>query len=109
MPYDEKLALRVREIMKGQPGFIEHKMFGGVCFMVRGHMCCGIVKDDLMVRVGPDQYAAALKKPHARPMDFTGRPLKGIIYVSREGHKTAEDLRKWVDCGIKFVSTLPRK
>lgn len=109
MPYDEKLALRVREIMKDQPGYIEHKMFGGVCFMIRGHMCCGVVKDDLMVRVGPDQYEAALKKTHARPMDFTGRPMKGIIYVSKEGHKTAPALRKWVECGINFVLTLPRK
>ncbi|MGE0268735.1 MAG: TfoX/Sxy family protein [Candidatus Omnitrophota bacterium] len=109
MPYDEKLALRVREIMKDKPGYIEHKMFGGMCFMLRGHMCCGIVKDDLMLRVGPDQYEGLLKKPHARKMDFTGRPMKGMIYVSAEGTGTPAALKKWVEYAVNFNSSLPRK
>lgn len=80
-----------------------------MCFMLRGHMCCGIVKDDLMLRVGPEQYEAVLKKPHARKMDFTGRPMKGMVYVSAEGTRTPAALKKWVEYAVDFNSSLPRK
>jgi len=80
MAFDERLAQRIRQILKGARGVTEKRMFGGLCFLVRGKMCCGVERDHLVVRVGPEQYERALSKPHARPMDFTGRPLKGFVY-----------------------------
>ena len=77
MAYDEKLADRVRDILEGDPGVSERKMFGGLAFMVDGHMACGIAGDDLMLRLGAEGAEAALQKPHVRPMDFTGRPMTG--------------------------------
>ena len=87
MAYDEKLADRVREVLQRRRGVSEKKMFGGLAFLVNGHMACGVQGDDLMVRVGPDAYDAALKKAGTRPMDFTGRPLKGMVYVGPRGHR----------------------
>ena len=76
MAYDERLAERVRQFLKGRRGISEKKMFSGVAFLVRGNMCCGVNGDELMVRVGPDAYGAALRRPPAREMDFTGRALQ---------------------------------
>ena len=84
-------------------------MFGGIAFMVRGHMCCGVVKDLLMVRVGPEGYEHALAKPHARPMDFTGRPLRGLVFVAPAGTLTDKGLSDWVRRAARFVRTLPPK
>src|SRR6516165_7098684 len=84
-------------------------MFGGLCFMVGGSMCCGLTKSDFLVRVGPDRYDDALAQPHARPMDFTGRPLAGIVYVAPEGLRSPAALAKWVGRGVSFVSLLPPK
>src|SRR6516165_2346649 len=84
-------------------------MFGGLCFMVDGAMCCGLTKADFMVRVGPDRYDDALAQPHARPMDFTGRPLAGMVYVAPEGIRSAAALATWVGRGVSFVSSLPPK
>jgi len=107
--YDAALALRVRRILKGTPGTSEQAMFGGMCYLVRGHMCCGIVGDTLMVRVGPDAYEEALAKPHVREMDFTGRPLRGMVYVGPAGIADATALRRWVRRGLAFAGSLPRK
>ena len=79
MAYAEELADRVRKALAGIDGISERRMFGGLAFMVAGNMCCGIVGEELMVRVGPEAYARALSRPHARAMDFTGRPLKGMV------------------------------
>lgn len=84
-------------------------MFGGIAFMLHGKMCCGVVKDDLVVRVGPEQYEKALSQPHARPMDFTGRPLRGFVFVDPTGYKTDKPLAKWVEQAVEFAMTLPRK
>ncbi len=108
MPFDEGLAERIREILGDQP-CDEKKMFGGLCFMVRGHMCVGINRDHLMVRVSPEGHAGALAQPHARPMDFTGRPLKGFVFVSEAGYAEDEDLAAWVERGSRFVRSLPPK
>lgn len=105
MSYDETLAARIREILSVRDDVIEKKMFGGLCFMVGGAMCCGLTKSDLMVRVGPDQHAAALEEPHARPMDFTGRPMKGMVYVAPAGLRTRASLNKWVSRGLAFVTS----
>jgi TfoX/Sxy family transcriptional regulator of competence genes len=80
-------------------------MFGGLCFMVNGGMCCGLTNAAFMVRVGPDQYEDALAQPHARPMDFTGRPLAGMVYVDPSGYRADADLARWVQRGVDFVST----
>lgn len=100
MAYDEGLAERLRVALDDQRGVSEKKMFGGLCFLIDGKMCCGIVKDELMVRVGAEQHAEALRRPHARPMDFTGRPMKGFVYVAPEGLDAERDLEAWVALGV---------
>ena len=107
--YDEALADRIRQALAGTRGVTERRMFGGIAFMSRGHMCVGIVDAVLMARVGPDQYEAALMKQHVREMDFTGKPLRGYVYVDPPGIRTARDLGTWVKKCLSFVSTLPKK
>jgi TfoX/Sxy family transcriptional regulator of competence genes len=85
------------------------KMFGGLAFMVNGHMCCGIVGRDFVVRTGPDEYKAALSQPHARPMDFTGRPMRGLVYVAAPGYRSTRNLNAWVRRGLQFVQSLQPK
>lgn len=109
MAFDEGLAERIREALSDTINVEEKKMFGGLCFMVNNHMCCGIVKDELMLRVGKDNYEEALTQPHAREMDFTGKALKGMIYVGHEGLAEDEDLKAWLDRALAFVMGLPSK
>jgi TfoX/Sxy family transcriptional regulator of competence genes len=109
MAYSEELADKTRDELRWRTEFAERKMFGGLTFMVNGHMCCGIVGEELMVRVGPEAYEAALEKPHAREMDFTGRSLRGMVYVSPQGIGTNEQLAVWIEQGLKFVRSLPKK
>jgi TfoX/Sxy family transcriptional regulator of competence genes len=109
MAHDEGLAERLRETYETCPDVVEKKMFGGLAFMVNGHMSCGIVNDTLMVRVGPQQYEQALARPHARKMDFTGKPLKGFVYVAPEGFESDAALAAWVRMSLEFVSSLPPK
>ena len=109
MAYDEGLAHRVGQILREQPGIVEKKMFGGVGFMLDGNMACGVNKDDLIVRVGPDRYEQAVIQPHARPFDFTGRPMKGWVMVAGTGFKTDDSLKSWLNKARTFVKTLPPK
>jgi len=109
MAYDEGLAERIRGILRDRRDVSEKKMFGGIAFIVRGHMSVGIVKDDLMVRVGPETYEDLVRQPHARPMDFTGRPMKGFVYVASAGFEEDEDLERWVGHGLKYAMSLPPK
>ena len=109
MAYDESLAGRVRALLADEMELSERKMFGGLAFMVWGNMCCGIVGKELMVRVGPEQYAAALAQPHAREMDFTGRPMTGMIMVATDGLASDEALEQWIRQSVTFVSSLPSK
>ena len=109
MAYDENLASRIRKVLTGRQGISEKKMFGGVAFLLNGNMFCGIVKDDLMLRVGPERYADALKEPHVRLMDFTGRPLMGYVYVAPAGCRGEPALAKWIGVGARFAATLPPK
>ena len=109
MAYDERLAERVRNMLAVRPGYSERKMFGGLCFMLNGHMCCGIVGDELMVRLAPDQYEDALARPYARPMDFTGRPMRGMVYVGTGGIAGDAALAEWVERGAGFAASLPAK
>ena len=108
MAYDEKLAERVRDILAGDPALSERKMFGGLAFMLDGNMCCGIVDDRLMLRLGADLAEQALERTHVHPMDFTGRPMTGMVYVAPEGTR-GEALRRWVEQAAGFVRTLPPK
>lgn len=107
MAYDERLATRVRTLLKGQRALAEKKMFGGLAYLSHGKMFAGILKDDLVVRVGPEANDEALKEPNTRPMDFTGRPMKGYIYVGPDGTKHMVQLRKWLMKGLNFVTVLP--
>lgn len=109
MAYDEKLAERLSGIFAKKKNVVEKMMFGGIAYMYNDHMCVGIVDDMLMVRVGPDKYETALSQKHVMPMDFTGKPMKGYVYVEPEGFITDSDLVKWVNLGTAFVSTLPPK
>ena len=109
MAYDEGLAARVREILEEQVVPDERKMFGGIAFMVNGHMCCGVLKEDLMLRLDPDVAKTALRDPNVRPMDFTGRPMKNFVFVSPQGTKTEARLRRHVQSSLDFVEALPAK
>jgi len=107
MAYDEALAARVRARLAGKRGLAERRMFGGLCFLVNGHMCAGIAGETLMLRVGPERYAEALSRPHAREMDFTGRPLKGMIYVDPPGIANGATLGRWLAMALAFVQSQP--
>lgn len=109
MAYDEGIAQRIRDFFADDPHVVEKNMFGGLAFMVRGHMCVGVTSEDLMVRVGPEQYEEALSLPHARKMDFTGRPLRGFIYVAEEGIESDAALESWINRALTFVHSLPSK
>ena len=109
MAYDESLASRVLDLLEGQPDLEQKKMFGGISYMVRGHFCCGIVKDDLCVRVGPDVYDDALAQPHVREMDFTGRPMAGWVFVGPGALESDDDLGAWVGRGLSHALSLPPK
>lgn len=106
MAYDEGLAERIRALLAHRDDVREQKMFGGLVFMVGDKMCVGVTDDDLMVRLGADDHDAALKRPHARPMDFTGRPMKGFVVVAPEGIKSKRQLQAWVDLALAYRATL---
>lgn len=109
MPHDEGVAQRVRELLADRRDVGEKRMFGGLAFMIRGHMCCGVIGDELMVRVGPEAYDAALERPHIREMDFTGRALRGFVYVATPGFENDSDLAALVGSALEFVNSLPEK
>ena len=109
MAFDEAVARRVRNALAGSPDVVERKMFGGIAFMIRGNMCCGVIDDRLLLRVGPDGYEAAQSRPHVKPMDFTGRPMKGFVYVEPKGFASAGDLKAWIARAIMFALSLPAK
>ncbi len=109
MTYDEGLAQRIREVLEDREDLSEKKMFGGLAFLLGGNMCVGVVKGELMLRVGPDRYEETLRQPHARKMDFTGRPMKGFVYVACDGFESDADLRRWVARGVRFAGSLPGK
>src|SRR5262245_22159894 len=109
MAYDEQVARRLRRAFAKHPSVVEKKMFGGLAFLLHGHMCCGVVGDELMIRVGPEAYESALSRPHARRMDFTGKPLRGFVYVAPAGFASTRDLGAWVARAADFASSLPPK
>ena len=109
MAFDEGLAERVRDLTGSQHSLFERRMFGGLCFMHDGNICFGIVGSELMVRVGPDVYEAALKLSDAREMDFTGRSMRGMVYVGEAGLSEDDDLYRWLERGLEYAGSLPPK
>jgi hypothetical protein len=108
MPYDEQLAARIRTLLATQNDVTERKMFGGLIFMIGGHMCCGVNGNELIVRLDPEREDEALARPHARPMDFTGRPMRGFITVRPDGLK-GRRLSPWVQEAVARAESLPPK
>jgi TfoX/Sxy family transcriptional regulator of competence genes len=109
MAYDETLAQRIRQRVATQSGVREKTRFGGIGFLLHGNMACGVIRDRLIVRVGPAHYGECLALPHAHAFDMTGRPMKGWITVSPAGYASDNDLEHWLNRGIGFCRTLPPK
>ena len=109
MAYDEGVAQRIREALSENKKISEKKMFGGIAFMLSGNMCVGVVKDQLMLRVGPDQYEECLTMKHVKKMDFTGKAMKGFIYLQPQGFAEDHELAMWLDKALSFVGCLPEK
>ena len=104
MAYDETLADKIRTALHGRDDVEERKMFGGITFMVAGRMACGVIHDDLMVKVGVEGHDDALAEPHTRPMDFTGRPMRGMVYVDPAGTASTPDLERWVERAVTVAT-----
>jgi hypothetical protein len=109
MAYDQGLAQRIREEMAGYPDLSEREMFGGIGFMLSGNMACGVIQDEMIVRIGPERHAQALEEQYTREFDFTGRPMKGWVMVGSPGYEEDADLRRWVQWGVDFATSLPPK
>jgi len=108
MAYNEALAARVRPLLSGDLAVEEKKMFGGITFMVNGQMCCGVLKDDLIVKMDPASYEDALAQPGARPFDFSGRPMPGMVYVASTSLGKDETLEQWVNRAVAYVVAHPK-
>jgi TfoX/Sxy family transcriptional regulator of competence genes len=102
MAYNAHIADRIREALADLPEMEEKLMFGGSCFMVNGKMCLGVVKDEMMCRIGPDAQEEALQKHGCRPMDFSGKPMDGYVYVSEDGMKSKKDFDYWVSLCLQY-------
>src|ERR1700740_1498468 len=102
MAYNEKLSDRIREALADVPNVEEKQMFGGACYMVDGKMCVGVVKDEMMCRIGPDTYGEALKKRGCREMNFAGKPMDGYVYVGKEGMQTKEEFDYWIGLCLEY-------
>jgi len=109
MAFDEKLALRISSILEETTSFAERKMFGGIGFLIKGNMACGVYKDNLIVRLSETEYARVIAMPNVGLFDITGRPMKNWITVKSEGVESDKELRQWVERGVKFAKTLPDK
>ena len=109
MSYNEDLAERIRRFLAAHDGYEEKKRFGAIAFMLNGNMVCGVTRDDLMARLGPAATESALSRLGARAMDFTGRPMKAMVFVGPEGYASDADLHWWLDAALSFCTTLPPK
>jgi hypothetical protein len=109
MAFDERLAERIRSALGQRKGLTEKQMFGGIAFMLKGNICCGVHRSELLVRLAPEETASALSEPHTHRFDLTGRPMKGWILVKPAGLKSAAALGKWVSVAAKYGSSLPAK
>lgn len=106
MAYDEEIAVRLRKAL-GNENTEEKKMFGGIAFMLNGHMCCGVSDDRVMLRLGKEGATRALAEPHVEEMDFTGKPIKSMVYLTEPIHGDQAQLKGWVAKAVEFISSLP--
>jgi TfoX/Sxy family transcriptional regulator of competence genes len=103
MAFNENMADRVRELIAAQHENVEEKkMFGGLCFMVNDKMCIGVEKERLMVRLDPEKYEEVILKEGCMPMDFTGKPMKGFVFVDIDVLNTQKRLEYWVDLALAY-------
>ncbi len=109
MAYNQALAEKIRRVVATQKGMSEKAMFGGIAFLEKGKMVVGVQGDSLMARIGPEAYEDVLQTPHVKPMIFTGKPMRGFIYVSQKGWSNDSTLKKWVSMSREYVATLPLK
>ena len=109
MAHDDALAQRIRQALSRRKGIEEKKMFGGVGFLLNGNMLVGVWKEFLIVRLGPDLGEEALRESHVKPMDITGKPMKGWLMVERAGCEDDDQLSGWIQRATDFVKTLPKK
>ena len=108
--YDEALADRVRAVLEGRPGLAEQSMFGGLAFLIDRLMCCGIVGDELLVRLGAEGSADALaNQPHTRPMDFTGKTMRNFVFVTAPGVRSDGQLRRWLELALAASAPIDRR
>jgi len=106
---DKILVDRIRASLKRRKGYSEKKMFGGVCFMIHGKMCVGPWKGSLIVRLDKDQHEQTQSEPHTKPMDVTGKVMRGWALVEPDGITADDDLKAWLDRAVSFARTLPAK
>lgn len=109
MPYDEATADRVRCALRRAQGLSEKKMFGGIAFLIHGHMACGVLEKSLVLRLGNEGAEKALSEKHVRPMDFTGKPMKSMVYVDPAGFRDDDALRNWLRRALALARSLPPK
>lgn len=109
MAYDQALASRVRKVLEKRRHVAEQRMFGGIAFLLHGNMFCGVIGSDLVLRLGEEGVTRALRERHTRPMDFTGRPMKTMVYLQSKALESDDRLRKWVERAVRFARSLPRK
>jgi TfoX/Sxy family transcriptional regulator of competence genes len=109
MAFSATLAGRIRQRLARRRNVEEKKMFGGVGFLMNGNMLVGVWKDSLIVRLGQDEGDEALKEPHVKEFDITGRPMRNWVLVEPEGVEHDNQLSGWIQRAVKFVRTLPAK
>ena len=109
MAFDDDLANQVRELLAAREGVTERKMFGGIAWLVNGNMACGVLNDDLIVRLEHEESERALAEPHTRAFDVNGRPMRGFLFVAPDGIEAPEALARWVDAGASHAASLEPK
>ena len=109
MSFDRGLEERLYEYFETRNDLVVKKMFGGLCYILSEHMCCAIIGDKIMARVGPYHYSDCLDKPHVTEMDFTGKPVKGLVYILPDGFESDAELKYWINLCVSFVDSLPPK
>ena len=109
MAYDTETTDRIREVLSDQDGITEQKMFGGLCFLDRGNMCCGVARGRVVLRLGREDASAALEEDHTSPMDFTGKVIRTMVYLESSGYERDAELRRWVMRALAFTNTLEAK
>jgi TfoX/Sxy family transcriptional regulator of competence genes len=109
MAYDEVLAERVRDVIGEADGLTTRKMFGGIAYMIFGNMACGVLDEVIVLRLGNEGAREALEEPYMSPMDFTGKPMKSMVYLDESGYEDDEVMERWIEQAVGFARSLPQK